>query len=207
MKDIKAAHKTFYDRNANDRDAGERQAWKDPVRDGFLKRILGEGKTSLLEIGAGPGKDSRFFMDNGLCVAAVDLSGEMVKLCREKGVEAYERDFYTLSGLGRTFDCVWSMNCLLHVPKADLPLVLAEIDAVLNPAGLFHYGVYGGADIEETWDDKVYGMPRFYSHLSDETLQAVTSEFFEIVAFDKINTEKGANRKQWNFQSLILRKK
>lgn len=38
-------------------------------------------------------------MNNGLTVIAVDLSGEIIKKCKEKFIEAYEMDFYNLSSL------------------------------------------------------------------------------------------------------------
>lgn len=84
----------------------------------------------MLELGAGAGYDSLFFMQSGFDVTAVDLSDEMVKKCREKGVEAFELDFYNLSSLDRKFDCVYAINSLLHVPKADLRHVLQEINFV-----------------------------------------------------------------------------
>jgi len=77
-----------------------------------------ESKKTLIEIGAGTGQDSIYFVDNGLKVMAIDLSGAMVRICNEKGVVAYELNMYDLSTLNRKFDCVWSMNSLLHIPKS-----------------------------------------------------------------------------------------
>jgi hypothetical protein len=41
-------------------------------------------------------------MDCGLEVTAVDLSGEMVNKCREKGIDAYELDYYDINGATRS---------------------------------------------------------------------------------------------------------
>ena len=126
---IKSNLRDYYNLEAADRNnRSENKAdWKIKQRGIFCDLIIKENKETLLEIGAGSGHDSKFFMDSGLKVTAVDLSGEMVKKCKEKGIDAYELDFYDLSALNKKFDCVYSMNCLLHVPKSDLPQVLKNI--------------------------------------------------------------------------------
>ena len=77
-----------YNLSAAEREQSKLSAWKYEERQAFLDLLQREEKTTLLEIGAGPGKDSKFFQDNGLQVISTDLSAEMVQLCREKGLEA-----------------------------------------------------------------------------------------------------------------------
>ena len=67
-----------------------KKTWKINLRNEFCNLLFNEKKKTLLEIGAGAGQDSKFFMDCGLEVTAVDLSGEMVKKCKERGIDAYE---------------------------------------------------------------------------------------------------------------------
>jgi Cyclopropane fatty acid synthase and related methyltransferases len=153
---------SYYNQEAGLRNESPVQEWKYKLREAYLSLILSDNKKTLLEIGAGPGKDSKFFSDNGLKVTAVDLSAEMVRHCREKGIEAYELDYSDVRTLGRMFDCIWSMNSLLHLEKDELPPVLKELDSVLNPDGLFYMGVYGGADREAYRRDKEIPIPRFF---------------------------------------------
>ena len=107
-------------------------------------RVLDDGGGRLLEIGAGPGHDSAFFAGHGLQVVATDLSPAMVGFCRSKGLDAHVMDFLHLDFPAGSFDAVYALNCLLHVPNADLPEVLAAIRAVLRPGGWLFLGVYGG---------------------------------------------------------------
>jgi cyclopropane fatty-acyl-phospholipid synthase-like methyltransferase len=199
--EIKQNLKLAYDSFANDREKSELQGWKVENRQIFLELLKKENKQSLLEIGAGTGKDSKFFMENGLKVNSVDLSSEMVKLCVEKGIEAQQLDFYNLSSLNKTFDAVWAMNCLLHVEKKNLPLVLEEIKKVLKPKGLFFMGVYGGKNSEGIYEGDFYTPKRFFSFFTDEAIKEVVSKHFDIVSFDIIEPERDLN-----FQSIILRK-
>lgn len=50
----------------------------------FLDYIQSENVNSLLEVGAGPGKDSLFFKEKELNTFSTDISPEMIKLCKEK---------------------------------------------------------------------------------------------------------------------------
>jgi cyclopropane fatty-acyl-phospholipid synthase-like methyltransferase len=191
-----------YDNHSYERENSVMEEWKKTSRDKFLTLLLSENKNTILDIGAGHGRDSRFFMDNNIYVTAIDLSNEMVKLCRDKGIEAYRSSFFSLSWLNRKYDAIWAMNCLLHVEKASLGRVLFEIDSVLNDSGLFYMGVYGGDDSEGIWEEDKYVPKRFFSSFSDEGIKRKVAEYFDIVQFERIETS-GKN----HFQSLILRKK
>jgi SAM-dependent methyltransferase len=75
-----------------------------------------------LEIGAGTGNDGLYFQNNGLDVTCTDLSPDMVNLCREKGLKAYVMDFLSLDFPPGSFDAIYALNCLLHVPTRELPI-------------------------------------------------------------------------------------
>lgn len=194
--------KKAYDKYAKEREKGEMQGWKREQRQEFLQLIKKEHKQSLLEIGAGPGRDSKFFMEQGFEVIATDLSTEMVKLCKEKGLNAYELPFGDIDSLNQKFDAVWALNCLLHVEKRNLPSILDKISNVLNHEGVFFMGVYGGEDSEGIWEEDHYDPPRFFSSYTDEHIKEVVSKHFELISFKSIET--GVNR---NFQAMIMRKK
>ncbi|WP_274436524.1 class I SAM-dependent methyltransferase [Alicyclobacillus sp. ALC3] len=171
---------TAYNRQAAERNASSRQDWKVSERDAFLASIRSSGLTRLLEIGAGPGHDSLFFQENGLDVTSVDLSPNMVDLCKTKGLRAEVMDFSHLSFPDDSFDAVWALNCLLHVRKAELPEVLTELRRVLRPGGLFYMGVYGGQNSEGVWDDDTYEPKRFFSFFEMDTLKGILSEHFAV---------------------------
>jgi len=215
MDKIKSNLRAYYNEEAQIRDASPKQSWKVEVREQFYTLAKSENKLTLLELGAGAGYDSQYFMNNGMEVVAIDLSSEMVERCKEKSIEAYELDFYDLSSLGKKFDCVWSMNSLLHVPRPDLPQVLQGINSVLNPSGLFYMGVYGGVDSEAEYVNDRSAVPRFFSHYTDEKLQELLGGYFEIISFDRYDLTSGAKnffkqnkcRGAIDFQSAVLRKK
>lgn len=177
------------------------EPWKLAPRAGFLELLQREERRSLLEIGAGTGVHGRFFSDAGIEVVCTDLSAAMVEHCRAQGLVAHQRDFLHL-GLDRKFDAVFAMNCLLHVPREDLPAVLSGVRSTLAAGGVFYLGQYGGIVSDGVFADDSYEPKRYFSWLPDSELRAVVSGYFEIESFDTIDigSDNGSH-----FQSLVLR--
>lgn len=200
--ELKEVLRQSYNNFAAERENSQLQEWKLKPRESFLRLLKNEGKSTLLDIGAGTGRDSKFFMDNGLDVVAVDLSDEMVRLCQEKEIESYRLDFYNLHQISKKFDAVWSMNSLLHVERANLNSVLEEIRDVIYPFGLFFMGVYGGEDSEGIRKDDHYTPHRFFSSYTDESIKKAVLKHFQLISFERIET--GGKH---HFQSLAMRKR
>jgi SAM-dependent methyltransferase len=199
-QDVLDSLRVSYDGRAAWRDQQEKKPWKLAERELFLGRVLGDGGGRLLEIGAGPGHDSAFFAGHGLQVVATDLSPAMVGFCRQKGLDAHVMDFLHLDFPAGSFDAVYALNCLLHVPNADLPEVLAAIRAVLRPGGWLYLGVYGGNGEEGPASDDRHEPARFFSWRTDEQIRAFAARYFSLVDFHII--EPG----ELHFQSLTMRR-
>ena len=179
------------------------EAWKVEERANFLTLLQSKNKRSLLEVGAGTGRDSKFFQDTGMDVTCIDMSPEMIKLCQQKGLSAQVMDMTNLDFPADSFDAVYALNSLLHIPKADFRTVLGNVKKVLKPAGLFYLGVYGSdEEFEGVWEQDAYNPKRFFSFHTDEAIQKTTSEVFELLYFKHIPVEGGRT----HFQSLILEK-
>ena len=193
-----------YNRRAQARDSATTQAWKVEERRNFLWLLQQQHTRTLLELGAGTGRDGKFFQDHGLEVTCIDLSPAMVDLCRQKGLTAREMDFGALHFPASSFEAVYALNCLLHLPKHELPTVLQAIDTVLTPTGLFYMGVYGGYDHEGIWPEDTYEPRRFFAFYSDEHLQQAVTQVFDLLSFKRIllSGESG----ELHFQSVLLRK-
>jgi SAM-dependent methyltransferase len=190
-----------YDARAAWRDGLVKQPWKVAERQLFRDRLA--PGTRLLEVGAGTGQDSAAFQREGFAVVAVDLSPGMVEHCRAKNIEAHVMDFLHLDFPAGSFDAVFAMNCLLHVPNHDLPAVLAAIRALLRSGGLFFVGVYSGAQSSEgPIAQDQHEPPRFFSWRTDEQLlDFTTAAGFEVVDFHPVDAGRG-----YRFQSLTLRR-
>jgi SAM-dependent methyltransferase len=201
---VTASLRASYDRGADERERNTPETWKQDERREFLELLQAEQRRNLLEIGSGPGKDSLYFQEQGLDVTCTDLSPAMVALCRQKGLRAYVRDFLHLELPPASFDAVYALNCLLHVPKRDLPAVLASIQHLLVPGGLFFLGLWGGRDTEYVWEGDTYEPKRFFSFHLDDGIRAAVQPYFDEVSFKTLAVGKSPDE---HFQRLILRRK
>jgi len=190
-----------YAKNVADRESNQPQPWKLAGRQAFLELLKGSGVVSLLEVGAGTGQDAAFFASRGLEVLATDLTEENVAACRRKGIRAEVMDACDLKLPAASFDAVYSLNCLLHLPKAEFPVGLDNIKRVLKPGGLFYLGLYGGEDSEGIYEEDTYEPKRFFSFWTDEGLKAKISPTFKILRFETIDL---GDESKLRFQSLIL---
>ncbi|WP_164491714.1 class I SAM-dependent DNA methyltransferase [Staphylospora marina] len=192
-----------YDRHARERDLTDTEAWRDLLRKRFVDFLFREGKKTVLEIGAGPGHDSLYFKMRGLSVTAVDLSPEMVRLCREKGLDADVMDVVRPDFPDERFDAIWSVNCLVHVRKAELDRVLSELSRILKKDGIFGLGLWGGMEFEGIWDGDSYEPKRFFSFFSDSSMREAVSRHFECLSFETWAVSDGP----LHFQYMVLRKR
>jgi SAM-dependent methyltransferase len=193
-----------YDGAADRRDRKGKEPWKLAERAEFLRRLQEANCTRILEIGAGTGQDSVFFASHGLDVVTTDMSSAMVARCRDKGLDARVMDFSKIDFPAESFDAVYAMNCLLHVPNAELPAVLTSIARVLRPGGLFFLGVYGGGGegtVEGAAECDDHVPARFFSWRTDDQIVQFASESFDIVDFHIAQADT-----QHRFQSLTLRR-
>jgi len=200
-KKLKASLREAYNQRAEHRNKSEIEEWKVAERAQFLSLLQKETKQTLLELGAGPGRDSLFFKEQGLDVTGIDLSPAMVELCRGKGITAHVMDMVYLEFEPNSFDAAYALNSFLHLPKSEFSVALENVRAILQPNGLFYLGSYGGIDFEGIWEDDFYTPKRFFSFHTDESLKKILANIFDILYFRHISL--GEDRRP--FQSVILR--
>lgn len=111
------------------------------VEFGALRRafagMLPEGGC-ILDLGCGSGRDSLAFLKAGFLVDAVDGSTEMAKAASElTGLPVAHALFADYEPAG-VYDGVWACSSLLHVPAAELPVIISKYAAALKPGGVFY---------------------------------------------------------------------
>jgi SAM-dependent methyltransferase len=154
-----------------DRIAERYFAWSDahpsPVRRAWLERALARipGDTDVLDLGCGAGVPMTRALADGRRVTGVDLSGRQLELARTNVPEATftQADMTSLDLRPASLDAVTAFYSLTHLPRAELPGMLASIHRWLRPGGPFIASL--GADdspdkVEEDW----LGVPMFFGH-------------------------------------------
>jgi len=194
--------KRAYDRRAERRDQDTAARWKQEQLDRFLGLLRSEGRRNLVDLGCGTGQHALFFQEQGLAVTCIDLSPENVGKCLARGLDARLLDIVDVGSLGIEFEAAFSMNSLLHMPRAELPGALRAIRLSLVPGGVFYWGQYGGLDREGIYDEDTYEPKRFFSLMLDDQIIAAAEREFTLVSFNRVDLE---DEGQLHYQALILR--
>lgn len=108
----------------------------------FLPNIRENGK--ILDLGCGSGRDSKYFLEQGYVVTALDGSQRLCQLASSyTGLEVVYKDFKEITYKSE-YDGIWACASLLHVPEDEIGEVLDRIKEALIPGGIlyasFKYG-------------------------------------------------------------------
>ena len=161
----------YYDNEVGERASRRLSPQRLAGRSDFLELLAREGRRSIVEVGAGGGRDGRAFVSAGLDYRGVDLSPGSVKTCRSFGLDVEVGSALDLPYDDASFDAGWTMSTLLHID--DLDTALAELVRVIRPGGPLAIGTWGAETDRAALldEDNGYG-PRYFTVRSDPTLRA-----------------------------------
>jgi SAM-dependent methyltransferase len=123
----------------------------------LLRNLDGPPPFTILDLGCGPGRDLAYFRSLGHEAVGLEGSSAFCAMARaHSGCEVLEQDFLALSLPSERFHGVFANASLFHVPRAELPRVLGELRATLQPHGVLFASNPRG-DGGEGWHGDRYG--------------------------------------------------
>jgi len=188
----------YYDENAvtffeNTKDADMKR-----IYELFLKYLPPGAK--ILDLGCGSGRDTKYFLQEGYDVIAVDGSIEMVKLSTEfTGKQTLHLTFDEIN-FNEEFDGIWACASLLHVPRSKIDFVLKKIHLALKKGGVF-YSSYKYGNKEEIRDGRFFNN---YDELSFNQLLKNHPYFVLLEMKVTYDVRKGRENEKW--LNVVLRK-
>lgn len=116
------------------------------IQNKFLSKLL--PNSLILDFGCGSGRDSKYFMEKGFRVEAVDGS---VKLCElasvYTGIVVRNMLFQELEEQEK-YDAIWACSSILHLPYDTLKSVMNKMERAIKNGGIiytsFKYGNFAG---------------------------------------------------------------
>lgn len=102
-----------------------------------LLRLVGSGSGPLLDVGCGTGNYSVGLAALGWEVTGIDLSKDMLRRAREKGIDAHRGDAAALPFADASFDA--AVSTFTHTDFDDFGAVVREVARVLRPGTHFVY--------------------------------------------------------------------
>lgn len=136
----------YYDQNAADFVENTRNVDFHIMQDEFIEGLPAGAK--ILDLGCGSGRDTKYFLEHGYRVDAIDGSAELCALASEyTGIPVKCQLFQELDA-SEVYDGIWACSSLLHLSYGELDEVLYRIEKALKPQGIlymsFKYGVFEG---------------------------------------------------------------
>lgn len=171
-----------------------------------VARRLGAG-AHVLEIGSGPGRDARALEERGLRVRRTDVTPGFVSLLREQGFVADLLDplvdeLADPRRVGAPYDGVWASACLLHVARADLPVVLGRLAGATRIGGVLHLSLKEGDG--EGWSTHGnIAAPRLFVYWREGPLREVLEGAGWAV--DRVSRRDGVRDDRW-LEATVTRK-
>ena len=168
------------------------------IQDSFLKYL--EPGSLILDFGCGSGRDSRYFIQKGYKVEAIDGSEEMVRIATETARIPVKQMLFNELDEEDKYDGIFACASILHVPYDELPDIFARLKRALKDKGYlyvsFKYGEFSG-----------YRNERFFTDLNEERFQSLIDEVqgFSIIE-ETITSDARKGREDEKWLNVILRK-
>ncbi|EQC47472.1 bifunctional 2-polyprenyl-6-hydroxyphenol methylase/3-demethylubiquinol 3-O-methyltransferase UbiG [Bacteriovorax sp. Seq25_V] len=102
----------------------------------------------ILDIGCGPGRDLKYFKEQGYDAQGVEPSNKLAVFAREHSNCIVHEGLLQEVEITGKFDGIWACASLLHVPRNELTSVFEKIECLMNSDAVFYcsfkYGEFEG---------------------------------------------------------------
>lgn len=187
----------YYNQNAESFIQGTVSVDFKETQDKFLQSLTGK---TILDFGCGSGRDTKYFIESGYAVTAIDGSEELCKSASAyTGIQVKHMLFQDLDEVD-CYDGIWACSSILHLPKEELKIVTQKMSRALKPNGIiytsFKYGNFEGERNGRYFTD--FTLDVFKDFISD--VKDIAIEEYWITG----DVRPGREEEKW--LNLILRK-
>ena len=188
----------YYDSNADAYFRTTVDANMAPICDKFLRYVKPAGK--ILDVGAGSGRDLKYFLDKGYSAEGIDLSQE---LC--KRATAYSGGKVTCADIcdwqpSEKYDGVWASASLLHLPVNEIEKFILQLPEILEIGGVAYISMKSG--IENGYDYK----GRYFSDFTEDKIRQILSKSTALRLIESWRTKDELHREDFEWLNFIISK-
>lgn len=166
--------------------------------DRFLKLL--PDRAVVLDFGCGSGRDTKYFLEKGCRVTAVDGSERLCRLASEyTGILVRQMLFQDLDE-PECYDGIWACASILHLRTEELKDVLGRIRRALKPGGIlyasFKYGTFSGER-----------NGRYFTDLTEDSFRGLLEEIPGLRLEEQwISRDVRPDRKDESWLNVLVRK-
>ena len=168
------------------------------IQDTFLELLPENAK--ILDFGCGSGRDTKYFLEHGCRVVAMDGSLELCKAASEyTGITVKHMLFQELNEK-EIYDGIWACASILHVKSEELPEIIRKMSLATIANGIIYLSFkYGDFEGERNG--------RYFTDMTEESMAELLVGFPELrVEKQWITGDVRADRGDERWLNMILRK-
>lgn len=168
------------------------------MQDEFLSRVKPAG--IILDLGCGSGRDSKYFLNQGYEVVAVDGSEEICKIASEyTGLCVIHSTFQDYRP-DKKFDGIWACASLLHLSFYEVVEVMNRLSLCLNKGGCFYVSFKYGE-----FSDMRHG--RYFTDMTKETFAKLLANVEGLkIELQKITSDVRTGRVEEKWLNVYMAK-
>lgn len=169
------------------------------MQDCFLRKL--KKGSCILDFGCGSGRDTKYFLEQGYHVEAVDGSAELCKRASQyTGIQVKQMLFEELAVVDK-YDGIWACSSILHLPIEKLMEVMQRMATALKKNGViytsFKYGTFSGER-----------NGRFFTDMTETTFADLLQGVVGLKVEEQwVSSDVRPGRSEEKWLNLILRKR
>lgn len=162
----------YYERNAEGFADGTADIEFSEMQDEFLKEL--KAGAFILDFGCGSGRDTKYFLQKGYRVTALDGSAKLCRIAEQNtGIPVMQMDFNDFDEQDK-YDGIWACSSILHLPKPDLKNVLIHMEKALHAGGIIYTSFKNG-------DFSGMRNGRFFTDFTEDSFRIFVSDIEQLV--------------------------
>ena len=168
------------------------------IQDTFLD-LLPEHAT-ILDFGCGSGRDTKYFLEQGCMIDAMDGSLELSKAASKyTGINVKHMLFQELNEKEK-YDGIWACASILHVKREELPEIIRKMSLAAKANGIIYLSFkYGDFEGERNG--------RYFTDMTEASMAELLADFPEFTVEKQwITGDVRAGRGDERWLNMILRK-
>ena len=168
------------------------------IQDTFLE-LLPEHAT-ILDFGCGSGRDTKYFLEQGCMVDAMDGSLELCKAASEYTDINVKHMLFQELNEKEKYDGIWACASILHVKKEELPEIIRKMSLAAKANGIIYLSFkYGDFEGERNG--------RYFTDMTEESMAELLVDFPEFTVEKQwITGDVRVGRGDERWLNMILRK-
>ena len=154
----------------------------------------------ILDFGCGSGRDTKYFLEHGYQVEAIDGSEELCKVASASTGITVKKQLFTELSEVQKYDAIWACSSVLHATSDELVIIMRKIWTALKDNGFiytsFKYGTFEGER-----------NGRYFTDMTEESLSALLNKTTGFIIEEQwITSDVRPGREEEKWLNVILRK-